>query len=137
MTATLEAPVVETISSEQADKDKRNKEIAEFVMPRPNLGQAVTWFPSGTRTNGEMAYVLTIGRRNLVVQRASGIAMDSVRHVDDPKLSLSVEQRASGAWDFTERDKQLDKLQATVELLQARVVTLEEFINEPAKKKDK
>ena len=125
MTATLEEEI----------RDKTRQEIQDFVMPRPCPGQTVTWFPSGARDGkGENANVLNSGKRNIIIMRASGLAMESVRHVDDPKLKLSAEQRASGAWDFTERDKQLDTIQAKFATLEARIATLEEFINEPAKK---
>ena len=136
MTATLEEEV----------RAKRNLEIAAFVMPKPSMGQCVTWYSSGTRTSlGENAFVLSVGRRNLVISRASGVAMESVRHIDDPKLQLSDEQRLSGAWDFTERDKQQDKftemaasLVKQVASLVERVTALEEFFNESSKpKKDK
>lgn len=126
MSATLEDEV----------RSSRNQEIAAFVMPRPDRGQAVTWYASGTRDGvGEVAFVLEVGRRNLVVARASGLAMESVRHIDDPKLKLSVEQRESGAWDFTERDKQLDSQREQLADLTARLTALEAFLNEPAKKK--
>ncbi len=125
MTATLEEEV----------RQQTRDAVQAFEMPRPCPGQTVTWYPSGTRDGrGENANVLNSGKRNIVVMRASGQAMESVRHVDDPKLKLSSEQRESGAWDFTERDKQLDKMQKDFTALQLRVATLEELLNEPAKK---
>jgi hypothetical protein len=115
-----------TTTLEQEVSEKRNEEVAAFVMTKPCRGQCVTWYSAGTRDcTGEMAFILEIGKRNVVLQRASGLAMESVRHIDDPKLKLSVDQRESGAWDFTDRDKQLDKLQATVNDLHSRFTTLE------------
>lgn len=131
MTATLEAEV----------KQKLNEDISNFTMPRPSRGQCIAWYPNGTRGDSETAFVLSVGKRNIVLRTATGIPMETVRHIDDPKLQLNAEQRASGAWDFTEHDKKMNEmtaslagLKATVETLTARVVELEAFINEPAKK---
>ena len=126
MTATLEEEV----------RDKRNVEIAEFVMPKPCRGQAVTFYSSGTKDSvGETAFVRDVGRRNLVLHLSSGNCVDTVRHIDDPKLSLSVEQRASGAWDFTDKDKSDIARDKKLAALEARLATLEELLNEPAKVK--
>jgi hypothetical protein len=127
---------------EEEIRQQNRDAIQAYEMPRPCPGQTVTWFPSGSRDGkGENAQVLSAGKRNIVVLRASGGAMESVRHVEDPKLKLSAEQRASGAWDFTERDKKLDTMQKEVggyaamfTALELRVATLEELLNEPAKK---
>jgi hypothetical protein len=114
----------------------KQDEIEAFTMPKPCLGQSVTWFHSGTRTGlGEIAWVLKAGHRNIVLQRASGLAVETVRHVADPKLQLSVEQRESGAWDFTDQDKKSLANEKLLAELVERVKTLEEFINEPVKKK--
>jgi hypothetical protein len=131
VTATLEKP-----STVEEDIRQQNRDAIEaFVMPKPEIGQGVTWYSSGTRSGpGEMAFVLEVGRRNIVLQRASGTAEASVRHVDDPKLQLNEEQRATGAWDFTKRDKQLDRLLVEMTDLKERVKTLEDLLNEPAKK---
>jgi hypothetical protein len=128
---------------EEEVRNKLNEEIAEFAMPKPCLGQSVKWYGDGTKNNkGEIAFVREVGKRNLVLGLSSGIRVDRVRHVDDPKLSLSADQRATGAWDFTDEAKQyeanlkrLDGMEATVKAMQDRIATLEEFLNEPAKKK--
>lgn len=121
---------------EEEVRQKHDQLIAEFVMPKPCRGQAVTWYSSGTRSGtGEMAWVLDIGRRNIIVNLASGVNMETVRHIDDPKLQLSADQRESGAWDFTEDSKvQLANVKR-IDALEAKVALLEEFLNEkPAPK---
>jgi hypothetical protein len=121
---------------EEEIRQKHNEQIAEFVMPKPCRGQAVTWYASGTRSGvGEMAFVLEVGRRNIIVNLASGVNMETVRHIDDPKLQLSAEQRESGAWDFTEDSKiQLANVKR-IDTLEAKVAALEELFREPSKKK--
>lgn len=122
MTATLEEPRVDP--------------VAAYEMPRPVLGQGVTWYSMGTRSGaGEMAFVIHVGKRNIVLSRASGLAVESVRHIDDPKLQMNSEQRANGAWDFTDRDKQIDRLLADATALAERVKTLEELLDSPKKGK--
>lgn len=130
MTATIEAPV------EAVDP------IHAFQMPKPCMGQPVTWWPAGTRDlPGETAFVIRVGRRNIILRTASGVCMETVRHIDDPKLKLNSDQRESGAWDFTEHDKsqlehgkRIPALEAQVADLLARIAALEELIAEPAKK---
>ena len=105
MTAIAEAPKT-TIEDEA--RQMLQEEIDAFVMPRPVCGQSVLWFPTGERAatiKPEVGFILRVGTRNIIVRLASGNAMESVRHISDPKLQLSSEQRENGAWDFTEESK--------------------------------
>lgn len=116
--------------------------IVEYTMPRPCRGQAVTWYAHGTANGpGETGFVMEIGKRNIVLHRASGVCMDGVRHIDDPKLKLSAEQRESGAWDFTDESKRLlasegrlASLEGELTALRERIATMEALFNEPSKK---
>ena len=78
--------------------------------------------------------VLEAGHRNIVVQRISGVCMETVYHVNDPKVAVSKDIRDQGAWDFTEeyyqRAKDVDRMAA----LEARIAKLEAFLDEPKKK---
>lgn len=137
MPATLEEPRKLTIEEEVAEI--KRAEIAAFEMPKPCLGQCVAWFPDANKSvAGEIAFVLRVSKRNIEIRRSSGTCETAVRHIDDPKLQLSVDQRASGGWDFTEHDKKQAADTALLADLAARVTVLEQFLNEPAKpKKDK
>lgn len=120
---------------EQEVKDAAREAAMKFVMPKPARGQAIVWYPHGVKDcNSEVAFVLQVGTRNIILSRASGVCEESVRHIDDPKLQFSAEQRESGAWDFTDHDKtQISHSQQIADLL-ARVTELETLFNEPKKK---
>lgn len=123
----------QTLEAEVADI--RRAEIAAYTMPKPAIGQPVMWFPSGTRqTRGEVVFVIRAGNRNIVVQRAGGICEEGVRHIDDPKLQLSEEQRIGGAWDFTDDAKNIVAYATKLADLEARVKYLEELFDKPSKK---
>lgn len=117
-----------TATLEQEVKDAAREAAMKFVMPRPARGQAIVWYPHGVKDgNSEVAFVLSIGTRNIIISRASGVCEEGVRHIDDPKLSFSADQRESGAWDFTDHDKDLAQLKLDVAELKA-------LFNEPKKK---
>lgn len=110
--------------------------IDTFSMPRPAIGQTVLWYPHGTPSEKpEVAIVKKLGHRNVVIGLAIGLNREAVRHVDDPKLSLSMSQRENGAWDFTDRDKQYTAILSRMEKLEAKCADLESLLVEPSKKK--
>lgn len=78
--------------------------LNSFVMPTVRQGAIVRFYPSGRRTarQAEVATVLRVSDRSVVLRIESNVRMDTVRHVDDPKLNLNRDQRETGAWDFTE-----------------------------------
>ena len=88
------------------------KEAARtFVSPKPKETQFVRWYPTGdpSRLNSPQLGVATrIENRTIDVfvltGNSRGKTFSGVRHVSDPKLSLSPEHRAEGAWDFTAED---------------------------------
>lgn len=74
----------------------------DFDMPVPHVGATIRWYPSGlvdARPPG-IGQVLRVFHRSLSIQLPSGVRMDAVRHINDPKLQLNVDQRECGAWDF-------------------------------------
>ena len=119
---------------------RQQNEIAQFVMPRPCVGQSVTYYPHANPASHELAFVLKVEHRCVWVQRASGIAVQTVRHMADPKLQLNEHQRLSGAWDFTERDRQLDALadyETRMRELTQRVTAVENKLARHAERFDK
>lgn len=101
------------------------EEVQAWKMPRPARGQQILWFSDADRTKEpEVGFVQTIGNRSLVIQ-VGRTAMDSVRHIDDPKLQLNETQRAHGAWDFPQSEKALlqefAELKSRVEALEKRM----------------
>ena len=76
----------------------------EFDMPVPVLGTTVRWYQSGlaeSRPPG-VGTVIRVFHRSLSILLPSGVRMDAVRHINDPKLQLNADQRECGSWDFTE-----------------------------------
>lgn len=126
MNATLEAPKVEAPKLvEEEIRQKVQESVDSFVMPRPMRGQSVLFFRNGQKGGeAEVGFVLKVAKRNIVINLASGLAYDTVRHVDDPKLQISVEQRSGGAWDFTEDWKEIQALRKDVTSLTAQVTEL-------------
>lgn len=107
-------------------KDELRREIAEFEMPKAAVGSPVLWYRTGRKNCDPMiAYMLHCGGRTCQLFLADGRRQDSVRHADDPKLNLSVEQRESGAWDFTYSEKDLVRYKQEME---ERVRALEEEV---------
>jgi hypothetical protein len=106
--------------------------IEAYVMPKPARGQQVLWFPHANRTEEpEIAFAIKVGTRTLVIQTAGGVSIDTVRHIEDPKLQLNEHQRLSGAWAFpegqsdAESQKQLVQLRNQMSALEQRVKALE------------
>lgn len=111
-------------------KDELRQQIREFEMPQSPTGSPVLWYRTGRKNCEPMvAYMLHCGGRTCQLFLTSGRRQDAVRHIDDPKLQLSVDQRESGAWDFTQESREyaefrrqleerLDRLEKAVENLQ-------------------
>jgi hypothetical protein len=108
-------------------------EIENFKMPPVRVGQPVVWHRYGEVDGRQptVAFVLKINARNIDLKLTSGNAIGAVRHVADPKLQLSEEHRANGAWDYTEDYlKSLEEREA----LEKRVKTLELTVGRMSKK---
>lgn len=85
-----------------------------YAMPQATAGLPIVWYPMGMydRTNRMVAYMVHCGNRTAVIQTSTGQRRDAVRHLSDPKLKLSDDQRENGAWDFTEeyvRGREMEK----------------------------
>lgn len=81
--------------------------IQDYSMPQVPVGTPVIWYRYGRarRQDAMIGYMIHCGARNATIFLANGRRMDAVRHVDDPKLDLNVDQREQGAWDFTQEYK--------------------------------
>lgn len=98
--------------------------VGNFVMPKVDLGAIVAWYPAGQKIGRrpETGIVSGVGQRTVRVHVFDRGRFDAVRHVDDPKLALSPEQRESGAWDYTEERVDIER---RFEALAARLASLE------------
>lgn len=88
-----------------AEPELDMEKINSFRMPKAPPGIQVLWYRNGIRdkTRVEVAYMLNAGERTASIHAMmTGRRIDAVRHVDDPKLLLSNDQRENGAWDFTD-----------------------------------
>lgn len=99
---------------------KTKPEDTQFVMPQPERGQAVMFYPNcqTTAANRLMAYVMRKTRTNCELL-VSGRVFEGVRHRDDPVLKTNKHARQFGCWEFTERDKKLDALEDRLEKLES------------------
>ena len=117
--------------------ERQQRAIAEFEMPTATIGLPVIWYPTGRleKKRAHVAYMIQCGARTVTLQIPNG-RVDAVRHVGDPKLDLSVDQREQGAWDFTDDWKEMQEFKAQVN---ARLAGLEKdttkIVVEAAKQK--
>lgn len=91
--------------------------VEQYKMPRPCEGMAVLFFKYGTKDQPrppEIAFVIKPGGRAITLRAASGVYLDGVRHVNDPKLAISSDLRAEGAWDFTDEHYRMERLEKEV-----------------------
>jgi hypothetical protein len=75
-----------------------------FEMPTAGLGSTVVWYRTGYPDDSkpQTGVVVAVNSKSLDIYiPVSRVRHDVVRHVDDPRLRISAEQRASGAWDHT------------------------------------
>ena len=87
------------------------KAASDFFMPEVELGTPVFYFPFHNLNAGRLGFVVEVSRtgRNVTIKAPSGATWDSVRHVEDPKLSWNSDHREGGSWDFTDEHKRLEK----------------------------
>ena len=89
------------------EEEELQKKILDYKMPVPNVGQAILWYPTGRQDGNpaRIAHVTKInsrsGRSIQVMPIGQRENFSAVRHIDDPKLDVSEDLRAEGAWDFT------------------------------------
>ena len=98
--------------------------VNAFRPPRPARGQQVLYYPHASRSDQpEVAFVRAVGQRSLVLN-INGQPRDGVKHIDDPRLELNADQRADGAWDFAENDRDIAARAARLTPQQHRVLLL-------------
>jgi len=116
MVAVLSGPTQEAINS--------------FQMPPVRQGMMVRWYQYGEKATGSttIGFVVRVTNRAIEMRTAEGLFRQTVRHIDDPKLTLNITQRESGAWDYTEEHlfqiALLDELQAKIKSLETTVAAL-------------
>ena len=114
--------------------EAQQKAINEFKMPKPARGQQILHYPHADKSEQpEVVFARKVGHRAITIFN-SGYCIDTVPHIDDPRLVLNDDQRSAGAWDFAENDRTLADLKDRVATLESKVALLESFLNEPSKK---
>ncbi len=107
---------------------------AKFVMPKPDIGQAVHWYPAGDKSGGTgrpaVAIPVVIGDQAIDVMLIQEdmrtlVRMDGVRHADDPAAVRS-EYEDFGSWDFMPVTKithaTILELSQRVQMLESKVL---------------
>lgn len=86
-----------------------------FIMPKPELGQTVTYRALGRADDPRptVGTVCSVRHGTVALALPGGAYRDGVKHVDDPRLTMNPEQREAGCWEFTERDRRIDGLLAS------------------------
>ncbi len=87
----------------------------DFLMPRVYIGQIVCWYEGGSKGREPQAAIVTATHQrslnlNIFDQRSYNMRVrDGVRHLNDPDARDS-EKIEVGLWDFTARDKDINKV---------------------------
>lgn len=109
------------------------EEVQSFKMPPISLGMNVAYFRGAQREASHMiATVVKVSNsgRAVVLRTAAGQPVESVRHVDDPKLKFSEDAAQNGSWDYTPEYKdnqaRFARLQEQIESLRAEVKLLQD-----------
>ena len=111
------------------------KEIANYEMPSIREGAPVRWYRYGTAENtAVLGFVTKVKSRSVVIWTTHGLRYDNVRHISDPKLRMDSDQRADGAWDYTEdykAEQEVRELRDLVKKLDARrIAAMEKLIDQ-------
>jgi hypothetical protein len=94
------------------------QEIMDYKMPVVRLGAPVQWFANGNAVRDSvLGWVTKVGHRGVRIHLCTGVWFDTVRHISDPKLRLSQDQRENGAWDFTEEYQNAEVIRGLQELV--------------------
>jgi glycine cleavage system H lipoate-binding protein len=114
--------------------DQIEQQSLEFVMPQVLQGAVVQYFDASLaesrRVSGFVVKISKTRRTVDVYVPSRGNIVEQVRHIADPKLKLSNEQRENGAWDFS-ADAQDTRQQLAK--LEQRINDLETKLNRPKK----
>lgn len=104
---------------------------AAFEMPKPGIGDPVTFYPKGNTAsaNKTIGFVTEVGNKCIRVTSLGHVGYEGVRHVDDPAAKRSREIRESGLWDYPASHKKLlleiDEVRQSVEKLQQQVAEMQ------------
>lgn len=114
-----------SIDQEQLDAEH------SFKMPEVKQGTPIRFYPASTLDPGmtTLGFVKGISRSGRTINvYVPGIGnYEQVRHITDPKLRMSPEQRENGAWDFTPYHQHMQQFLTEIS---ERVVKLEEMIGD-------
>lgn len=104
-----------------ATEEPKVDPIVSFVMPAVSVGTTVLWYKHARKTNRAVpAVVVAKSARNIQCRPfTASIIYEAVRHIDDPKLELSADQRETGAWDYTEDHHRLANLERRLDRIEA------------------
>lgn len=94
-----------------------------FRMPLVKVGTIVLWYPSGSASTDPQAgplaaIVVRVNSRSVALNIVSAenhnfLLREGARHVSDPELKRDA-VREEGAWDYTDQDKNIERLMATL-----------------------
>lgn len=90
-----------------------------FVMPKPDLGEIVYWYPDADKGQGpHVGIVTSIGHGNIGLNLVEPNTYNmpivpDARHVDDPDFKAG-ERADAGGWDFHPMRKRIEKLESIV-----------------------
>lgn len=103
--------------------------IDRFQMPPVLPGQLVKWWPDGIGLRqSAIASIVSSGKRSVQLRVGGGLMKAEVRHKNDPKLMVNVDQRADGCWDYTddyyEAKRVIDDLQVRMRKIEDTVSKL-------------
>jgi hypothetical protein len=114
--------------------DEMRAAASAYKMPNPKRGQQLLWYPHADKNEQpEVVFARKVGNRSVLIALGGGQCIETVPHLNDPRLGWNDDQRSSGAWDFPETEREIAALKEEVGKLKSRVEQLEGVFNEPAK----
>lgn len=124
----------------QLNAQRVRDELAKYKMPDIRVGRQVRWSPVADFSYGNtvLGWVDKVENNmvNLSLMGAgySGISMQEVPHISDPRLGLNSDWKANGAWDYAEDEADpqvsIDRLSGENKRLTERVKGLELTLKE-------
>ena len=114
---------------QNAEEYVNQKELLEYQMPKPEVGDLVIWYRQAQRIERreQAAIVTRVGEKviDVFLVGVGGRVLSGVKHVSDPRLRLNDDMREDGSWDFRKSDQ---RFEARLGELMAKIEAIEEAL---------
>lgn len=119
----------------QLNARRVREEYAKYKQPDISVGRQVKWSPMADFSYGNVVLAWVEKVENNTVHLSpmgvgyTGMSLQEVPHISDPRLQQDTEWKQNGAWDYAEEENDpaiaIDQLKGDVKRLTGRVTSLE------------